>query len=67
MNRDTLITLLDHGPSAVVYVVAGIGGVVASIIGQPEAATALFTFLGGFGLKQVVGGAANTLKKGAGE
>ena len=64
MNRDTLIALLDHGPSAVVYVVAGVGGVAAAIIGQPEASAALFTFLGGFGLKQATSGVAASLKKG---
>jgi len=64
MNRDTIIAVIDHLPTVVVYCGAGIGFVVALLTGRTEAAETLGALLAGAGIVQAKSAAANTLKKG---
>ena len=62
MNNGTLVQIIDHLSTAIVYVGFGIGIVILLILDKD--ATSLFAVIGGFGFKQVTSAAAAGIKNG---
>ncbi len=62
MTNGTLVALIDHASTAIVYVGVGIGAVVLIAMGKD--ATALLAFIGGTGFKQGASALASSVKNG---
>ncbi len=62
MNNGTLVQLIDHGSTALVYVGMGLGAVVLMAMGKD--ATMIFAFMGGSGLMQGKSALASGIKNG---
>jgi hypothetical protein len=67
MTRDTIVAIIDHGKSAVVYIGCGVGFIVATLGGNTEAATALAAFMAGGAVVQGGSAIASKVKSGGGE
>jgi hypothetical protein len=62
MTNGTLVALIDHASTAIVYVGMGVGAVVLIAMGKD--ATALLTFIGGAGFKQGTSAIASSIRNG---
>lgn len=64
MSRETLVTILDHGKSAVLYVGFGAAIVVAAFMEREDVVKILSAFMAGGGGVQGLSGLASAIKKG---
>lgn len=66
MNRDTIVAIIDHGKSAIVYVGCGVGFIIATLGGNTEAAATFATFMAGGAFVQGGSALASKIKNGHG-